>query len=271
MTPPLAQAGAWEAFLTEEHSRQWGVYDFNDETVSFPDWSAENEFISFVGGGNEPIWFFTTEEDYGGQNPFLGDYSASGIAAIRMEVYIEDPDQLNFIDMVVRVEGPDGPVDYYSDIWLGTDFEEPGWFFIRSPLDAGWYQLDGETNDWEPVEISSATWNSVIEIGVTFHPESDAEESIFAAIDQVILEPTVEAPPLVTSTESGVFTFTYSPAPATLYDIETYDETERSWVIVSGYQDLSGSEAGIFQTPIDHRGIFRVAARERLVPTQIPE
>lgn len=265
-----AQAGAWESFATEEHSQQWGVYDYFDGVDYFPNWSEEGEFASFLSGGNAPLWFFTTQEDYGGQNPFLGDLSAAGVIAIRMDVYVDDPDHLDFIDIVIQVNGPGGPRDYYKEVALGEDFEEAGWYTVRSALDGIWWAADSG-NEWSAFQASSATWDSISEIGVILYPDSDADGPFFAAIDDIILEPRVEAPPLEISIGSGLFTLTYPSSPATLYDIETYDETERSWLIVNGYQDLSGTEAGSFQTPVGPWGIFRVAAREQLIPTLIPE
>lgn len=254
-----ALAGAWDGFGTEDHVDGWSVEDFADNGIYVPFWEpGDDPFIYSFHTDDEPQVFFTGLEEFAGGGAFVGDYFAAGIRAIRVDAFIDWPEDLFELDCAILATGPGGRRYYYSEPYLGEDFEEDGWWSLNFAFDEDWYYLDGGLR--VTVAVTREMLESIEEIGFGFYPRTGAL-GLEAAIDNVRLEPYVTAPLVDTAVENGEFTMTFTPRPGNACFVQKYRmASPQGWSLVPGQQDITGGEH-VFRVPVTPgSGIFRVGS-----------
>jgi len=259
---PLAHAalaGAWDAFDTEAHAQGWSVYDFADDEFYLPFWEAgADPFIFTFHTDDEPLWFVSGEVEQAGGGALIGDFHAQGIRAIRVDAFIDSPEDLFEVDCGVSATGPAGRRYYYAQAYWGEDFDDAGWWTLEFPFDEEWYYL--ENNVRVPVAMTPELLASIEEISFGFYPLAGSFD-LEAAIDNVILEPTVTAPPLETAAAAGEFRLAFTPAPGNVCAIEELRVSPtQQWVAVAGHEAITGGEHVFTVATLPGSRIFRVAS-----------
>jgi len=261
-------AGAWESFLSQDNSDAWFLYSYDDGFVEPPFWFGPEiddnpyAYSSFLGG--EGVYFFADESTGGGA--FVGDYAAQKISGVDVSVSI-DPLEIDFIDLVVYADGPDGLDYYYSLIYSPEDLGElPDWYNLNFAFDDNWFSLQGgEVSSFPPDQNFLA---SIQEVGLRVFPVSGVSGSSFVGMDDFILVPTVEAPELSTSLSGGNFVLEFNPNPGVDATIEKLNSAFE-WQTVVGQSDLTGPQT--FTTSArPGTALFRVAAEEKLTVVTSP-
>ncbi len=257
--------GAWELFDAEERTEVWTVYDYAEDEFYIPEWDQEGEYAYFFHLGDEPLWFFAGDQP--GSGPLVGDYAAAGIQAVWCDAYIDDPEEFDFIDCAIYANGPAGERYYYSTPYYADDFDEAGWWSLRFGFDESWYYLDGD--DFVEVAVTEDLLATVEEVGFRFFPRLGTTFDAIAAIDDVLLEPTVEAPATDVSVTDGQFRLAFDFEPGNAFDIQKLKLPALTWEDVTGQTDLRGTGTNVFSTPVDEqRKLFRVVAKPWYTPLE---
>lgn len=263
-----AIAGAWENFATEANADAWTLYSFSDELFAPPLWAGpeidENPYAYSFFIGDDGVWFYADDLTAGGD--LIGDYATQKISGVDVSVSV-DPAEIDFIDLAIYAEGPNGLGFYYSTIYapedLGTD---PGWYDLSFFFDESWYYFENDNLiDFIPGESFLA---SIQEIGIRVFPSTQVNESSFVGIDDFILVPTVESPDLHPSVSSERFTLQFELNPGVAGSIEAL-HASGDWHELPGETDLAGSQS--FTEPlVAGTRLFRVVTEERLTPVVSP-
>lgn len=261
-------AGAWETFSSQSSTDAWSLYSYDDGIVAPPPWIDpeldDNPYAYSFFLGGEGVWFFADE--FTAQGAFVGDYAAQKIAGVDVSVSI-DPAEIDYIDLVVFADGPNGPDYYYSLVYRPEDIGElPDWYELSFTFDESWFSLqDGVYVAFQPDQDFLA---SIEEIGVRFFPVAGVTGESYVGVDDFILVPTVEAPKLATSLSGGNFVLSFTPNPGVAATIQKLSP-EFQWQNVPGKSGLLGPQ--VFTTPVvPGAAIFRVAARENLTQVVSP-
>ncbi len=178
-----------------------------------------------------------------------------------------DPEEINYIDLVVYADGPNGPGYYYSLAIFPEDLGDlPDWYDLRFSFKTSWFALrDGVYTAFQPDQVFLA---SIEEIGIRFFPSAGVAGNGFVGVDDFILVPTVEAPTLSTSLSGGNFVLSFTPNPSVSATIQALVPMFQ-WQNVLGKLDLLGPQT--FTTPVvPGVGLFRVAAKEKLTQVISP-
>lgn len=264
-----AVAGAWEAFETEVRAGTWTVYDFADEEAYLPLWDDSDDvpLIYFTHVRDAPLWFYATDE-FGGE-ALVGDYAAAGIQAVRCTVFIDDLDEFGSVDCVILADGPAGLRYYYSTPFVAGDFDGDGWWNLRFGFDEPWFYLGG--SGYVEVPVTEGLLASIQVMGFQFFPRQNTTVDTVAALTDVLLEPTVEAPRLEVGVDGSTFRLEFAMAAANLYTIERLQMSGTAWREVVGQTDLLGPGQHVFTRPVTAEpGIFRVVAEAFYTPIGDP-
>ena len=261
-------AGAWETFDEQANTDAWLLYSYDDELSAPPPWAGPDvdanpyAYSYFLGG--QAVWFFADAITAGGA--FVGDYAAEKISGVNVSVSI-DPSEIDFIDLAILADGPNGTDYYLSRIYQPADLgTEPSWYGLSFRFDESWFALEGDA--FVPFEPDAALLASIQEVGLRVFPTSGVTSESFVGIDDFILMPTVDAPPLSTSVADSSFIMTFTPNPGVSATIETLSPSGQ-WQQVAGEVDLAGPQ--IFSTPVGPgTELFRVVTEERLTPIVAP-
>lgn len=268
-----AESGAWDDFLTEDHVDGWSVYDYFDEKFYPPYWFAgDGGDIYFTHTLDYPLYFFTDVESNAGGGVFVGDYHSEEIQAIQVDVLIDSLDDFDFLDCVIyALDGPGGEGYYYSEVLLDIDFDEGGWWSLRFDFDQDWEYFNGTSYVAAPA--TPAMLASIEEIGIRFFPKVGITADWIAAIDNVMLEPLVRAPDVVTSHAAGQFSMAFTPPKGNGCTIQKLDTSSSpaTWQDVVGQIDITGNWPYLHTTPTTPgTGIFRVASSAYYMPITPP-
>lgn len=261
-------AGAWEAFPSEANADAWCLYSYDDGLVAPPPWIDpeidDNPYAYSFFHGGEGVWFFA--DGFTAQGAFVGNYAAQKICAVDVSVSV-DPAEIDFIDLVVYADGPNGPGYYYSLAYYPEDLGDvPDWYDLRFSFKESWFSFrNGVFTAFQPDQGFLA---SIKEVGIRFFPVAGVTADSYVGVDDFILVPTVEAPKLSTSLSGGNFVLSFSPNPGVAATIQKL-APDFQWQNVPGKSRLLGPQ--IFTTPIvPGAGLFRVAARENLTQVVSP-
>src|SRR5690606_23807647 len=108
------------------------------------------------------------------------------------DIYIEDLDEFEALDCAIFAGGPAGKRLYYSEAYYNEDFSGSGWWNVEFSFSRPWYYYqDGQA---VAVSVDEAFLGSVETLEFTFYPREGSTANAFSAIDEVKLEPKVEAP-----------------------------------------------------------------------------
>lgn len=264
-----AEAGAWETFSTETNADAWAVYDFSDDTVYVPNWQgapAGAEYIFSWHAGDEPLWFFADTISDVGDGAMVGDFTAEGIQGILVDVVIDSVVDFDQIDCSIGVRNSADEIEYYfSDSFYDEDFGGDGWYSLRFGFEQTWYQNNG--TGWLPVDLTPEILADVVEIGFRFFPKAGITGPVFAAIDDVKLEPLVVAPVLDVSATATDFRMAFTPGKGNSCAIQKLEMSPSvAWDDVVGEGFITGPGEYVFTTPLEGRGIYRVQSFENYTP-----
>ncbi|MCX6874606.1 MAG: hypothetical protein NTW21_12490 [Verrucomicrobia bacterium] len=260
-----AQAGAWETFFTRQNATAWAVYDDADGVNYEVFWSgsvpgAEYVYSSYTGDSFLSFW----ADAIAGGGALVGDYPAAKIAGIACDLYLEDLATLDFLDCSVYALGPGGATKryYHSDVFLAEAFSGNGWWSVPFSFDSPWYYNNGSA--WVPVNAKALT--AIEHIDFNFYPVLGSAGGTMVGIDDVTLEPTLEAPPLATAVTTGAvrdFSMTFTPGPGLECRVEKMRVPPAlGWDAVTGQTGIKGPGPHVFLTPPGSLSeIFRVAAQ----------
>lgn len=261
-------AGAWETFTSRSNADAWLLYSYDDGLVAPPAWVDpeldDNPYAYSFFFGGEGVWFFADE--FTAQGAFVGDYAGQKISRVDVSVSV-DPVEIDYIDLVVYADGPNGPGYYYSLTYRPEDIgEQPDWYELSFSFDESWFSLqDGVYTSFQPDQDFLA---SIGEIGVRFFPAAGVTGDSFVGVDDFILVPTVEAPKLSTSLFGGSFVLSFTPNPGVFATIEKLG-SDFVWRTIPGKADLIGPQ--VYNTPaVPGAALFRVAAKEKLTQVTSP-
>lgn len=261
-------AGAWETFSTRSNADAWLLYSYNDGLVAPPPWIApeidDNPYAYSYFLGGKGVWFIA--DKFTARGAFVGDYAAKKIAGVDVSVSV-DPEDIDYIDLVVYADGPDGPGYYYSLAFFPEDLGTlPDWYDLRFSFDKNWFSL--KSGVYTPFRPNQAFLASIDEMGIRLFPATGVTESSYVGVDDFILVPTVEAPKLSTAVSGGNFVLSFTPNAGVATTIEKL-LPDFQWEIVPGTSGLLGMQT--FITPVvPGAGLFRVAAREKLTQVVSP-
>jgi len=261
-------AGAWETFSTQSNTDAWSLYSYDDGIAAPPPWTGpeieENPYIYSYFLGGEGVWFFADESTAAGA--FVGDYAAQKISGVDVSVNI-DPAEIDFIDLAVYADGPNGLDYYFSQIYLPEDLGElPDWYILSFAFDDNWFSL--QAGVYTPFLPTQKFLKSIEEIGVRVFPLPAVTGDSFVGVDDFILVPTLEAPKLATSLSGGNFVLKFTPNPGLSATIEKLTPNF-TWRTVVGQTALTGPQT--FTRPVSPgAGIFRVATQEKLTQVTSP-
>ena len=269
-----AQAGAWETFSTPTNAAAWGLYDDYDGSVDYAPWDgtvAGGEFIYGSYTGDSGLSLFTDATAGGGA--LVGDYAAAKIAGIGCDLYIGDLTVLDILDCSIYANGPNGNDYYYSEDYIATDFPANGWSSVLFSFDRPWYFTNDFGATW--VEVNAKSLTAIQELDFDFFPKVGSSGGSEVGIDNVTLEPTLVAPPVVTALSAGSprnFTMSFTPGPGLACGVEKMRLPPAvGWDVVVGETAIVGPVAHVFQTPVmTGSGIFRVAAEPAYTPIVTP-
>ena len=261
-------AGAWETFPSQANADAWLLYSYDDQIAAPPPWAGPEiddnpyAFSFFLGG--EGVWFFA--DGFTAKGAFVGNYSAEKASGIDVSVNV-DPAEIDFIDLVVYAHGPLGLDYYYSLIYVPEDLGElPDWYELSFSFGANWFSL--EAGEFSPFRPDEGFLASIQEVGIRIFPVSGVTGDSYVGLDDFILVPTVEAPPLSTSLSGHNFVLGFTPNPGVSATIEKLTPG-LDWADVAGQSGLTGPQT--FTTPVNPgSGIFRVAAEEKLTQVTSP-
>lgn len=261
-------AGAWETFSSQANTDAWSLYSFDDELVAPPLWAGPESdtnpyaYSYFLGG--KGVWFFA--DGLTANSAFVGDYSAQKISGVDVSVNV-DPAEIDYIDLAVHADGPQGQGYYYSLIYQPADLgSTAGWHSLSFSFEDTWFSIqNGVTTPFQPNQAFLA---SISEIGVRVFPVAGVSTESFVGIDDFILVPSVEAPAVSTSLSGGNFVMGFTLNPGVSASIEKLSPAF-VWKTVAGQSDLIGSHT--FTTPVGAgTRLFRVAAVEKLTAVISP-
>lgn len=255
-------AGAWETFSSQTSADAWSAYSYHDGLLPEVPWAGpeidENPYaFSFFLGG-EGVWF--AADSLVAQGAFIGDYGAQKIAGIDASVNI-DPAEIDFIDLAVYADGPRGLGYYYSLIYQPEDLGElPDWYQLTFRFDDNWFFIRG--GEAIPFRPNRKFLSSILEVGIRVFPATGVAGESFVGLDDFILVPTVEGPPLSTSLSGGNFFLNFTSNPGVSATIQKL-RPNFEWRNVTDQSGLTGSQS--YATLVKPgAGIFRVAAEEKL-------
>lgn len=250
--PALAVPGAWERFGTQEHADAWSFFDFSDGTISGVFWEdGEDPFLSDVTEAGNGSWWFA--DSFGGQDLLLGDYR--GVERIQAELFFDDPDDVDFIDMVISVQIGGEPTFCFSPTVAGADLNAlGGWEEVSIGLDQQWFVLD-ENDDFQAITLTDEMLGNVQELGVRIFPVSGAADQFFG-LDNVRLVARLAEPELASGLSGSNFIMNFLPAAGLRYELQEYED---EWKAVEGFSSIVGPNAFFFSEPIGSFGMFRLS------------
>lgn len=261
-------AGAWETFPSRTNADAWTLYSYNDGIFAPPPWAGPetdaNPYVYSYFAGGAGVWFFA--DGFTARGAFVGNYATQKISGVDVSVNV-DPAEIDFIDLAVHADGPLGPGYYYSQIRGPENLGMmPDWYKLSFSFKNNWFSLRSGT--YTPFQPGAAFLASIREIGVRIFPVPGVTVASFVGVDDFILVPTTEAPPLSTSISGGNFVLGFTPGPGLSATIQKL-APDFQWGNVAGQSDLTGPQA--FTRPVGAgTALFRVAAREKLTQVTSP-
>ncbi len=212
----------------------------------------------------EGVWFYADGNTANGA--LVGDFAGQKISGVDVSVNI-DPLELNYLDLAVDADGPQGAGYYYSLIYQPEDLGDfPDWYILNFAFDEDWFYFqDGEAIAFKPDQAFLA---SVRQIGVRVFPASGVTGDSYVGLDDIILVPTVEGPALSTSLSGGNFVLDFTVNPGVTAMIEKLTPG-LTWKAVTGQSGLTGAQT--YTRPVrPGSAIFRVATEEKLTKVTSP-
>ena len=261
-------AGAWETFPTKENADAWSLFAYGDLITTGAPWASpdldENPYAYSFFLGGEGVWFYGDGDTANGA--FVGDFGEQKISGVDVSVNI-DPQELNFLDLTVDADGPQGAGYYYSLIYQPEDLGDyPDWYILNFAFDDDWFYFqNGEAIAFKPDQTFLA---SIRQIGVRIFPASGVTGDSYVGVDDFILVPTVEGPALSTSLSGGNFVLDFTLNPGVSATIEKLTPG-LTWKAVIGQSGLTGSQS-YTRRVMPGSAIFRVAAEEKLTKVTSP-
>lgn len=258
--------GAFTTFSNEETATTWGFVDFGDLD------SAYSVFWTYPGSDDAEIYttFETSLNPDTGQPEvfevslfadqlssdaaFVGDYDEVGIDTVRCDVYVEDFNSFDELEIYFL----SGNTFYYSEIF---DLDQSGWAQIETNFSRDeWYIYDDEEETFFPVEMTPVILSDVREIGVTFYPRGPGAEGKIVALDNFSLLPNLTPPTLAIDAGSSTPTLEFTGIPGMQYTLEGSDSLRpNDWFELAEPFEVTGTS----QTPLPagQKGFFRVSAQ----------
>lgn len=258
--------GAFTSFSNEETATTWGFVDFGDLE------SAYSVFWTFPGSEDAEIYttFETSLNPANGQTEvfevslfadqlssdaaFVGDYDAAGIDTVRCDVYVEDLDSFDELEVYFL----SGNTFYYSEIF---ELDRSGWAQIETNFSRdGWYFYDDEEATFFPVEMTPAILGNVREIGVTFYPSGPEAAGKIVALDNFSLLPNLTPPTLAIEIDTSLPALKFAGITGMQYTLESNDSLRpNDWFKLAEPFEVTGPS----QTPAPsgQRGFFRILAQ----------
>lgn len=257
-----AQAGAWETFFDEQNTRAWYVWDYADDASYYPFWEGTPvglEYAYTTYSGPDTVSF--NADELVGAGAFVGDYRAQRIDAIACDVFIGSLADLDFVDCALFATGPDGTGFHFSPKFYAEGFSGDGWRSLHFSFDELWDFWTG--TEW--VTVDPRTLTNIEQLEIAFTPRSGIVGGSEVGLDDVTLEPTLEAPQLTTAVTAGPpaqFRLAFTPGPGLECRVEKMRQTPTAgWDAVTGQTKIVGPAEHVFETPVTPApGIFRVAA-----------
>lgn len=264
--------GAWEPFSSKTNADAWSVFDFADSNIYFPAWSgdpevgAENPEIAWPFTADWGFWFYA--EDTVSDGALVGDFAATGIEGIEVDVLIDDLAVFSELDIALL---SDAQGYLFSESFIDVDFPEPGYYTITVRFDEDWFTFDEQLDDWVPVDITESFLSDIIEVGVRFFPViGNTRDDVIGAIDNFRLLPTLQLPELSLMRSPGEFTMAFTPGEGQIHRIERL--VGEAWEPVDGESDIVGPEEHVFTTPTDEgSALFRVRTEPDFVDITVPD
>ncbi len=250
-SPVMAVPGAWEAFTTEAHAQAWALFDFADNGLYAAAWQDEEDPFVLTGTVEDnAVWLFADEA--GGQDALLGDYRL--VEAIRVDLYVDDPDGIDIVDLALSVQ-VNGETRYvYSPVKDENDFPLQGWEPIRFSLSEPWFFLNAD-DEFEPIVLTSEILETVAEAGIRIFPKQGVIDQ-FYAVDNFQLEALLIEPVMTSGMAGARFRIQMQPDPGIEYELQTWSA---SWGAVGGVDPINGTEPFSYRAPAGDGGIFRFA------------
>lgn len=275
-SPLLADpiAGAWEAFPSQANANAWSVIDFAaNAAVGLPVWTNSGggfilKPLHGVPDVSSGVWFFTADE--AGNGAVVGNYLEKKIRGLRVRHFV-DPAELREMDCVIYATGPAGSTFYYSESILGADMTGGAmWRTAEFLFNQSWYYV--EAGAFKATPVTTQMLSSIGEIGFRFIPKNGMTTTTSACIDDVVLIPTVELPVVTTGVAGSNFTLSFTPGPGTGCSVMKSQTGDlANWQGVAGQQNLGGTSARVFQTPMSEaKAFFEVQVAEYLTPVITP-
>jgi hypothetical protein len=186
------------------------------------------------------------------------DFTEERVQSVQVDVLIDSVVDFDQIDCAIGVlNAEDESEYYYSNSFYDDDFGGDGWYSLRFGFEETWYQFNG--TNWVPVELTPEILSNVFEVGFRFFPKAGITGPVVAAIDDVKLEPLVEAPVLEVLATATDFRMAFTPAKGNscaIQKLETSPVVEWDDVVGEGF--IIGPGEYVFTTPLAGRGIYRV-------------
>ncbi|MGJ8695972.1 MAG: hypothetical protein ACSHYF_06620 [Verrucomicrobiaceae bacterium] len=272
--------GAKEEFPTETNASAWGLFDFADGITYAPNWvdgddpyagSAFAENPESPGVYDQGLWFFA--DDLVAEGAFVGDYHAAKIAGVEVDVFISEPEKLDFCDIALLSNAGGENVYYYSVDFPGTSFlpYDGDWWLIPVTFGGSWF-IRNSSDIYVPADLTPEILSNVVEIGIRFFPTNTNDEGWAPLIDNFSLTPTPEAPEITTSAVAGNFNLGFTPKAGNYYSIEKFNRGTQSWEDVAGQTEIFTSAPYNFESTLIPEGEFyRVLAKAAYTPVISPE
>lgn len=278
---PLSAAtpGIWEPFSTETNAGAWGLYDFLNQATSYPEWFDDGEagenadpyagaiFLNDPDAADEPILYnqpyLIFADEFVGDGDFVGDFHASQIAGMEVDVLITFPELLESCDLTFISNSGGETITYYSDFFAGDSFPDPvNWTTLSVTFDQQWFIFDEELQEYFEVEITDEVLGDVVEVGIRFFPTATNQTVWAPGIDNFALTPTIIAPVPVPDFVDGKFVMTYEATPGNRYLIEEFNVATESWEDFAGESETTQSGTSqTFETSVaPGKALLRISA-----------
>lgn len=267
--------GAWETFSTEANADAWTVsgWYFDDSTSSwesdyfYPGWS--DSLDPYIGYTMSWDSCYIYADDSVASGAFTGDYTASNVRAITMDIAVSDTSLIDYFDFSILSEVDGVSRYYYTDSYTVQDLENNVWnqfnIFIRPDLlryaDGSdvihpWYYWD-PNDGWVETTLSDTVLSNITEIGISFFHADESGSQVDVLIDNVALNHSFLWPDFALSVTVGMATMSFQPLPGTIYDLQKYNATTMTWEGVPGQTSILGPNPFTYSEPAVGTGLFR--------------
>lgn len=249
MNPLLLWAGpgAWERFSTQSHADAWVFLDYSDDQIYQMFWEdVDDPFISIETLEDNGIW--TYADEVGGQTGLLGDLS--GVEAIELDAFIDDPLNMDFIDIVILAEVDGSPRFYFSPIFTGSEFPAADWYDLSVSFASEWVVLN-ENDEFVPAQLTDEVLSDVIEVGMRYFPLEGSTDGQYIGWDNFRLRAKLTEPATSLAVGNGSFTLNLVTEPGVEYDLERWAVGSNDWQVVPGETEIAPGVPYQFMTSMD--------------------